>query len=579
MAVPDREGRSTPPPIPSESVATGSPPLGSEGKQGGRNPRSLIAGIVLAIAAVALGVYSIGLMGDGETSTTDTGGTGGTNPPTNPQEESENGNTLEIEYESTSLHRAAKDGDLTLVKKLLGSGLLGSRGDADVRDELGMTPLHYAADEGHKEIVELLIARGADVNANAGAITSATALHGAAGGHVEIAKLLIDHGADVNARAKNRATPLHFAADYVQTEVAELLVSEGADIDAKDENGNTPLHKAFAILQYPSAKKKAAVKKLVAYLLSKGADIYATNDITKTPRGMAPLFLDDDLEEIIRPYVEEGRDAFLTKRRNRETLLQLAFRDRAEWAQKKPLEQHETFWKDSFLIISPADDARYAQVIPWQDAADAIRATMESSDQTIASGDRYCEAAGPIGLIRWDGFVRFQRNGEWIPEPSRLVIAVRRDEQWKKMVRIDGDWCLTPSDRYDPSDEAHREIKKFFDQVNRAHVEENIGLVRRTHHPSYRAVVPDPADPVNVSIIDHEALLRQLETYWRDTNAQGHQQRILQIKRVGPLALALTSKPGEQRGSEALHVFCLTPNGWVCGLVVAGDWSNVLTAQ
>ena len=149
MVLPDREGHSTPPPIPSERATTGPPPLGSEGKKGGRNPRALATGIILAIAAVALAIYSIGLMDGGETSTTDSGGTDDTNSPTNSQEDSGNGNTLEIEYESTSLHRAAKAGDLALVKRLLGSGPLHSRGDVDVRDGLPIADDANVEDSDH----------------------------------------------------------------------------------------------------------------------------------------------------------------------------------------------------------------------------------------------------------------------------------------------------------------------------------------------------------------------------------------------------------------------------------------------
>ena len=37
--------------------------------------------------------------------------------------------------------------------------------DVNAKDDVGWTPLHSAAYDGHKEIVELLIAKGADVNA------------------------------------------------------------------------------------------------------------------------------------------------------------------------------------------------------------------------------------------------------------------------------------------------------------------------------------------------------------------------------------------------------------------------------
>jgi len=60
------------------------------------------------------------------------------------------------------IHTAAKTGDLAGVQAELDKGV-----DVDEGDDSwpGMTPLHYAADEGHTEVVELLIANGADVNA------------------------------------------------------------------------------------------------------------------------------------------------------------------------------------------------------------------------------------------------------------------------------------------------------------------------------------------------------------------------------------------------------------------------------
>ena len=73
-------------------------------------------------------------------------------------------------------------------------------------------------------------------------------LHLAAqGGHKEIAELLIAAGADVNAKNKYGTTPLHKAAFYGHKEIAELLIANGVDVNAKKNNGRTPLDRAIWI--------------------------------------------------------------------------------------------------------------------------------------------------------------------------------------------------------------------------------------------------------------------------------------------------------------------------------------------
>ena len=85
----------------------------------------------------------------------------------------------------------------------------------------GIPILFFAAAVGNERIAEMLLGRGADVNAGRG---GSTALHGAAFfGKFELARWLIRHGADVNAKDYNGKTPFSIAMDRGHEKVAELL--------------------------------------------------------------------------------------------------------------------------------------------------------------------------------------------------------------------------------------------------------------------------------------------------------------------------------------------------------------------
>ena len=63
----------------------------------------------------------------------------------------------EDNYGSTPLDRAAQEGHVEIVKILLERGA-----NPNAKDNKGSTPLHNAAQEGHDEIVKILLERGAD---------------------------------------------------------------------------------------------------------------------------------------------------------------------------------------------------------------------------------------------------------------------------------------------------------------------------------------------------------------------------------------------------------------------------------
>jgi len=100
----------------------------------------------------------------------------------------------------------------------------------NVKDDLGKTSLHYAAEIRFTEISRLLIEKGVDVNAkdNAGN----TPLHNAATNNcIEIAKLLIEKGADINAVSQSGNSPLNNAIKRNHTEMIKLLESKNAKIN------------------------------------------------------------------------------------------------------------------------------------------------------------------------------------------------------------------------------------------------------------------------------------------------------------------------------------------------------------
>ena len=58
-----------------------------------------------------------------------------------------------------SIHNATEKGNIEAVKQHLAAGT-----DVNTKNSIGMTPLHVAASDSHKEIADLLIAGGANVN-------------------------------------------------------------------------------------------------------------------------------------------------------------------------------------------------------------------------------------------------------------------------------------------------------------------------------------------------------------------------------------------------------------------------------
>jgi ankyrin repeat protein len=155
-----------------------------------------------------------------------------------------------------ALIKAAKDGDIEEVKRHLDADANVNAKDiagkaSKFSGQKGYTALHHASQGGHKEIVQLLIGKGADANAKAPKtsggntpidltrehpeITELLHKHGSihsrmhravAVGYVKAVEACLDAGMNVN---KNSAlgTPLDQAIEWERTEVANFLRERG----------------------------------------------------------------------------------------------------------------------------------------------------------------------------------------------------------------------------------------------------------------------------------------------------------------------------------------------------------------
>jgi ankyrin repeat protein len=186
----------------------------------------------------------------------------------------------------TLLHYAISGGHLKLVELLVERGA-----NIEAKSTMG-TPLQIAADHPrpHKDIAEFLLHRGARLDiysaAGLGKLTKVkrmlranpklaqstdapykrTPLHWVAcSGNVEIAQILLDHGVDPSTPDEYEWTPLRLAVVCDRARIVKLLLARGARVDSKDDTGDTALCVAVTLQR----------RKIAKILLEAGADANA----------------------------------------------------------------------------------------------------------------------------------------------------------------------------------------------------------------------------------------------------------------------------------------------------------------
>jgi ankyrin repeat protein len=153
----------------------------------------------------------------------------------------------------TALMMAAARGNYNAVQLLLSAGA-----EPNAANSAGMTPLFFAVSSSsvktypqnrHFAVADLLITKGADVNAAEKKHGQTPLMIAAAQGDVEMLKRLIAAKADVNQQSSIGFTPLMYAVVEGNKTCVDILLKNGARVTHRSANGVTPLQLAERLKQ------------------------------------------------------------------------------------------------------------------------------------------------------------------------------------------------------------------------------------------------------------------------------------------------------------------------------------------
>src|SRR4029079_6975457 len=161
------------------------------------------------------------------------------------------------------LYAAIKRGDVATVRRLLTE----NAHLKNVETFLNPSWLHDAAALGKGEIVELLLDLGLDINKIDKPAETSPLIAAIGNGHVEVAELLLNRGADPNV-GRAFIAAINLEDRSIAHRLVSLLVDHGADVNRKFLWYNDPKMPQFTPLTWAEAK---GITEIAEYLRSKGA--------------------------------------------------------------------------------------------------------------------------------------------------------------------------------------------------------------------------------------------------------------------------------------------------------------------
>ncbi|CAB0034094.1 unnamed protein product [Trichogramma brassicae] len=192
---------------------------------------------------------------------------------------------------NTPLHEAVECGDKKVVELLLRRGA-----SPNLANAKGSTPLHIISNNDDSQGLAELFFKicddlGQTVWVDARNKEGNTPLHEAfIHRNRQLVELLVKRGVDLNIANNDGSTFLHLICGLVDNELLTMIFEiwdkrqQTAQIDARDKSGNAPLH--LALVCYNN--------KLVELLLRRGADQSLANNAGKTPLHLIIMYDADD---------------------------------------------------------------------------------------------------------------------------------------------------------------------------------------------------------------------------------------------------------------------------------------------
>ncbi len=175
------------------------------------------------------------------------------------------------------------------------------------KDIVGQTVLTKAVELRVRELVEELLALGADVNQEGYGLN--TPLHlAAANGSQEIAKLLLERGADVEARNSSGETPLH---ETREQEMIKLLLEAGAPENVYSNRGSLPpvvSERGLFLFRAIQEGETQEIEKYLAYGFTPNQKIDGPWGVPMTPLQGAAMCGLPQLEYLLKRWEAVGAE-------------------------------------------------------------------------------------------------------------------------------------------------------------------------------------------------------------------------------------------------------------------------------